>query len=313
MIDKKELKIMFMGTPEIAAHILEGLITEGYQIVGLVAQEDKPVGRKKEIVPVPTKVIATKYNIPVYQVKRIREDYHFVKELNPDLIVTCAYGQIVPQGLLDIPRFKSLNVHGSLLPKYRGAAPIQAAIQNGDRVSGVTIMEMIDKMDAGKMYYKEEIEITEDDNYSSLYHKMAIGGLKALLTMLPLYLNNELPGEEQNEEEVTYCNKVLKDDEHLDLSLGASSFINQIRSLADQPGGYLLLNNQIIKIFKAKLSSNSVNGEIGQIIKADKEGLIIQLKDGQIAILELQKQGRKRVYYKDFINGEKNLCTMVFK
>ena len=151
---KKETRILFMGTPEIASHILEGLINADYNIVGLIAQQDKPVGRKGIIEPVPTKKVAMKYNIPVYQVAKIRLDYEFVKEINPDLIITCAYGQIVPQGLLDIPRLGSINVHGSLLPKYRGASPIQQALINNDEVSGVTIMEMIDKMDAGKMYFK---------------------------------------------------------------------------------------------------------------------------------------------------------------
>ena len=140
---KEYPKIVFMGTPEIASYILEGLIKEGYNIVGVVSQEDKPVGRKGILTPPPVKVVASSNNIPVYQPRKIREDFSFMKEINPDLIITCAYGQIVPQGLLDIPKLGSINVHGSLLPKYRGASPIQQALINGDKVTGVTIMEMI--------------------------------------------------------------------------------------------------------------------------------------------------------------------------
>ena len=171
MINK--LRIVYMGTPSLSSYILEGLINNGYNIVGLVSQEDKPVGRKGLIEPTPTKQIALKYNIPVFQPHKIRLDYEFMKELKPDLIVTCAYGQILPQGLLDIPTLGSINVHGSLLPKYRGASPIQQALINGDKKSGVTIIEMIDKMDAGDMLDKEEFDLTIDDNYTSTCEKMA--------------------------------------------------------------------------------------------------------------------------------------------
>ena len=191
----KQTRILFMGTPEIASYILEGLIQNGYNIIGVVAQMDKPVGRKGIIEPVPTKKVAIKYNIPVYQPQKIRLSYQFVEEIKPDLIVTCAYGQIVPQGLLDIPRLGSINVHGSLLPKYRGASPIQQSLINNDSVSGVTIMEMIDKMDAGCMYYKKEIPLLEDDNFTSLYDKMKVAGLEALLEMLPDFVEGKIKGE----------------------------------------------------------------------------------------------------------------------
>ena len=156
---KMDIRIVYMGTPELSAEILEGLINHGYKIAGVIAQEDKPVGRKNVIQKVPTKVVAEKYQIPVYQPHRIRLDYDFVKQINPDLIITCAYGQIVPQGLLDIPRLGCINVHGSLLPKYRGASPIQSALIHGEKETGVTIMEMIDKMDAGRMIYKKSFPL----------------------------------------------------------------------------------------------------------------------------------------------------------
>ena len=172
MKSKKDYRIIYMGTPEMSAKILERLIQDDFNIVALIAQEDKPVGRKGLLEKVPTKVVAEKYNIPVFQPHRIRKEYEFVKDLKPDLILTMAYGQIIPQGLLDIPTLGCLNVHGSLLPKYRGAAPIQRAIINGETKTGVTLMEMIDKMDAGKMFAFEECEISSEDNYTSLCEKI---------------------------------------------------------------------------------------------------------------------------------------------
>lgn len=306
-------RILFMGTPEIASYILRGLIENDYNLVGVVAQEDKPVGRKNIITPVPTKVVAKEYNIPVYQPKKIRLDYEFVREINPDLIITCAYGQIVPQGLLDIPKLGCINVHGSLLPKYRGASPIQQSLINGDKVTGVTIMEMIDKMDAGRMYYKKEVLIEEEDNYTSLTNKIKKAGLDALIEMLPDYIDGKNEGEEQDEEKVTMCSKIKKEDEHLSLDFTKEQFVNCVRGLSDTPGAYLLLQDQVFKIYKAKVLNSIVSSSVGTIIQADKNGLILQLKDGQIALLEVQKQGKSRMDYKSFVNGNKNIIGEILK
>lgn len=304
---KEYPKIIFMGTPDIASYILKGLIDNGYNIIGLVAQEDKPVGRKNIIVPVPTKKVALENNIPVFQVKRIRDDYSFIKEKNPDLIITCAYGQIVPQGLLDIPKLGSINVHGSLLPKYRGASPIQQSLINNDKVTGITIMEMIDKMDAGRIFYQQEIQIEESDNYTSLYDKMAKCGLESLLKMLPDYILGKNKGIEQDENLVTKCSKISKEEEHLSLDYNCDQFVGYVRGLSYSPGAYLYLDNQIFKIYKAKKVNSIVNNKIGTIVQADKNNLLIQLKDGQVALLEVQKQGKNKMDYKSFINGNKDL------
>ena len=170
---KKDLKIVYLGTPKISAIVLENLIINGYNIVGIVSQVDKPQGRKMIVKPTETKLIGEKYNIPVFQPVKIRDDYAFLKELEPDIILTMAYGQIIPQAVLDIPKIMPLNLHGSILPKYRGASPIQQALLNGDKTTGITLMEMVDKMDAGKMFFKKEIAIEEDDNYESLSNKLA--------------------------------------------------------------------------------------------------------------------------------------------
>lgn len=306
---KNKTRILYMGTPELSAVILKGLIDNGYNIVGLICQEDKPVGRKGIVEPVPTKKVAIDNGINVYQPHRIRFDYDFVKDLKPDLIVTCAYGQILPQGLLDIPVLGAINVHGSLLPKYRGASPIQQALINGDKETGVTIIEMIDKMDAGDMILKEKFSLDSDDNYTSTCEKMSVCGLNALLKAIPLIVNRREVREKQNEDEVTFCGKITKEDEHLNLSLDNESVNNWIRGLSSSPAGYVLLDGQILKIYKAKVVEGT--GRVGEVIKADKNGLFIATGSGAISVLELQKQGKKKMDYRSFINGEKNLLGKV--
>ena len=304
---KNDLRLVFMGTPEISAYVFEKMIEDGYRFVALVAQPDHPVGRKGIIEKVPTKVIAEKYNIPVFQPEKIRLDYSFMEELKPDLVITLAYGQIVPQGFLDIPKYGCLNLHGSLLPKYRGASPVQSALINNESVTGVTLMEMVKAMDAGRMYAKKEIKIEEDDNATILFNKVKIAASELILEALPKYINGELKGEDQNEEEVTFCSTIKPEQEKLDLSLPAKSLVGWIKGLSDEPGAYLYLNNLKIKIYKARVVDNSVNAEVGTIVKADKNGLYIQAIDGVISILEIQKEGKKRMDYRSFINGNQNL------
>ena len=306
-MEKNDLKLVFMGTPEISAYIFERMIEDGYRFVGLVAQPDHPVGRKGLIEKVPTKVIAEKYNIPVFQPVKIRDDYSFIDEIKPDLVITLAYGQIVPQGFLDKIPMGCLNLHGSLLPKYRGASPIQTALINNEKVTGVTLMEMVKAMDAGRMYAKKEVIIAKDDNATSLFNKIKEAASELVLEALPLYIKGELKGEPQDESLVTFCSTIKPEQEKLDLSLKAEQIIGWIRGLSDEPGAYLYLNNLKIKIYKAQVVNNNVDHQIGEIVSANKNGLIFQALDGQIAILELQKEGKKRMDFRSFINGNQNL------
>lgn len=306
-MEKKELNLLFMGTPEISAYVFEQMILDGYHFVGLVAQPDHPVGRKGIIEKVPTKVIAEKYNIPVFQPIKIRKDFSFMDNLKVDLVITLAYGQIVPQGFLDIPRFGCLNLHGSLLPKLRGASPVQTALINNEKVTGVTLMEMVAAMDAGRMYGKKEVTIEEDDNATSLFKKISEAAKDLVLELLPKYVNGELEGIPQNEEEVTFCSLIKPEQEKLDLSKDILEVYGYIRGLSDEPGAYLYLDNQKLKIFKAKIANDLVTAEVGTIVQADKRGLLLQCQNGQLAILELQKEGKKRMDYKAFINGNQNL------
>ena len=306
-MEKKDLNLLFMGTPEISAYVFEQMILDGYHFVGLVAQPDHPVGRKGIIEKVPTKVIAEKYNIPVFQPIKIRKDFSFMDNLKVDLVITLAYGQIVPQGFLDIPRFGCLNLHGSLLPKLRGASPVQTALINNEKVTGVTLMEMVAAMDAGRMYGKKEVIIDEEDNATSLFKKISEAAKDLVLELLPKYVNGELEGISQNEEEVTFCSLIKPEQEKLDLSKDILEVYGYIRGLSDEPGAYLYLDNQKLKIFKAKIANDLVTAEVGTIVQADKRGLLLQAKNGQLAILELQKEGKKRMDYKAFINGNQNL------
>lgn len=312
-MDKSKIRLLFMGTPSISAKVLRTVINEGYNVIGVIAQPDRPVGRKGLLEKVPTKLVAEEYNIPVFQPIKIRKEYEFVKELNPDLILTIAYGQIVPQGLLDIPRLGCLNLHGSLLPKYRGAAPIQYALINNDKVSGMTLMEMIDKMDAGKMYAKEEVIIDEDDNSTSLFEKMGDAACQLVIDALPKYINGELKGEEQDENLVSFCPTIKTEQEKLDLNLSVKEIYGWIRGLSDAPGAYLYLDDLKFKIYKAKILNELENGQIGEIIEADKNGLILQCKSGQLQLLDVQKEGKKRMDYKSFINGNQNLKGIILK
>jgi len=306
-MEKKDLNLLFMGTPEISAYVFEQMILDGYHFVGLVAQPDHPVGRKGVIEKVPTKVIAEKYNIPVFQPIKIRKDFSFMDNLKVDLVITLAYGQIVPQGFLDIPRFGCLNLHGSLLPKLRGASPVQTALINNEKVTGVTLMEMVAAMDAGRMYGKKEVVIDEEDNATSLFKKISEAAKDLVLELLPKYVDGELEGIPQNEEEVTFCSLIKPEQEKLDLSKDILEVYGYIRGLSDEPGAYLYLDNQKLKIFKAKIANDLVTAEVGTIVQADKRGLLLQCQNGQLAILELQKEGKKRMDYKAFINGNQNL------
>ena len=200
-MEKNDLKLVFMGTPMISAYVFEKMIEDGYRFVGLVAQPDHPVGRKGIIEKVPTKVIAEKYNIPVFQPIKIRDDYSFIDAIKPDLVITLAYGQIVPEGFLNKIPLRCLNLHGSLLPKYRGASPVQSALINNEKVTGVTLMEMVKAMDAGRMYAKKEVLIDENDNSTSLFNKIKEAASELVLEALPLYIEGKLSGEEQNEDE----------------------------------------------------------------------------------------------------------------
>ena len=300
-----DYRIVYMGTPRFSAQVLETLIKDGFNIVGVIAQEDKPVGRKKVLEPVPTKQVALEHNIPVFQPHRIRKDYEFVRDLKPDLILTLAYGQIIPHELIVMPKYGCLNLHASLLPLYRGAAPIQRAIMNGDQQTGVTLMEMVDEMDAGKMYAKETCPITDADTMTSMQQKIVECSVKLIRENLLKYFDGELPGVEQNPDEVTFANKILPEDEHVHLHMCVNEFIRYVHALSEMPGAYVELEGKKLKLYHVEHYSDDTKYEIGQMII--KKGTFIQLNNGIVKVNELQLEGKKRMYGLSFAKRKNSL------
>jgi len=299
----KSKRIVYMGTPVFSQYILEQLIIAGYNIIALVSQPDRPVGRKKIILPTPTKEIAIKYNIPVFQPEKIKDEYEFIKELNPDIIITCAYGQFVPQGLLDIPPYGCLNIHASLLPKLRGGAPIQHALIDGYNKTGVTLMEMIKKMDAGRMFAKVETEITDDDTYDTLHERLKLLGANLILNNLDLYFEGKLEGIPQNEDEVTISPNISKEEEHINFNKTSREVFNLIRGLSSIPGANFIYNNEVVKVYKSRIAKCDNNEEPGTILGFNKDSINIKTLDGMIEITEFQLQGKTRIRVKDYLNG----------
>lgn len=310
-MNKKNVKIAYMGTPLMSAQVLECLIKEGYNVVCVIAQIDKINGRNNKISEVPTKTIAKKYNIPVYQPIKIRNDYEFLTILKPDLIITMAYGQIIPKEVLQIPNMGCINFHGSLLPSYRGAAPIQRSLMNGDCISGVTLMKMEEKMDSGEMYCKKEVLIEDYDNFTSLSEKIIDACKYIIKNNLEDFMNKKLKGEEQNEADVTFANKILPSEEHLDIFLNSKKFINIIRGLSMNPGAFLILDNKKLKIYEASLIDNKIIYPIGTLILNKKTYL--QLSDGIIQVSTLQLEGKKISNGVSFANGYKKYNNIVLK
>ena len=296
--------IVFLGTPEFAACILEGLIQQNYNIVAVISQPDKPVGRKKIIVETPVKQIAKKYNIPVFQPISLRKDFDFLRAFEIDMLITAAYGQILPQAVLDMAKINCINVHGSLLPSYRGGAPIQRSILNGDKKTGVTIREMVDKMDAGRMYAKREIEIDNEINSTELFKKMQEIGKDLLLETLPLLLENKIDGEVQDENQVSFAFNIKREEEKIDFSLPVLCVHNLIRGLSEVPGAYCYFKNKMFKIYKAKVYSNDKeNADVGSLKIVDKNHLLVSCKDGLLELLEIQLEGKSKMDIKSFLNG----------
>lgn len=299
----EKLRIVFMGTPSFSVPILEALI-EKYDVIGVVTQPDKEVGRKRILTPSPVKECALKHNLPLFQPKRIRKEYLDIVALNPDLIVTAAYGQIVGMELLNSPKYRSINVHGSLLPKYRGGAPIQRSILNGDSETGITIMYMEKAMDAGDILNQRAIPILDEDNNETLFEKMSLLGRDLLMETIPLLIEGKITPVKQNEELVTYAYNIEPEDEVLDFTKDARSVFNHIRALSPAPGAYTILNDEKIKIFSSRLTNLTHSEKPGSIINVSKKGFMIACGNNTVLdILEVQQTGKKRMQARDFVNG----------
>ncbi|MBR2833325.1 MAG: methionyl-tRNA formyltransferase [Bacilli bacterium] len=310
---KKEPVIIFMGTPDFAACILEGLISK-YKIRAIVTQPDKKVGRGGNIKYSPIKEIALKNKILCIQPERINEALEEIHSLEPDLIITCAYGQILPVELLQIPPLGCINVHASLLPKLRGGAPIHRAIIDGYEKSGITIMYMDKGMDTGDMISKKEVEITEDDTAASLHEKLKIVGKDLLLETLPSIINRTNKREKQKDEEATYAPIISKEDEKIDFTKNKKIIINQIRGLNSFPGAYCIFDNKRMKVWKARKGENLYENKVpGEITNIYSDGFGVKVENGEVIFTEVQLEGKSRTSASNFVNGHNDLIGKVLK
>ena len=299
----KDKKVVFMGTPEFSVPVLEMLIEET-NVILVVTQPDSYVGRHHELKYSPIKEVALKHNIEVFQPTKIRNDYQRIIDVKPDIVITCAYGQIIPSIILDTPEYKAINVHASLLPKLRGGSPLHRAIINGYEKTGITIMYMAPGMDDGDIIKQREIPIDFKDNVGIIHDKLSILGRDLLLETLPSIFNKTNDRIKQNEKEVTFAYNIKREEEKLDFNKTALEVYNQIRGMYPFPISYTTLDGEIIKICESEIG-NSSKGKIGEITNIYKNGIGVKCKDKEIIILKVKPSGKKEMNACDFINGRK--------
>ncbi|MBP3892162.1 MAG: methionyl-tRNA formyltransferase [Solobacterium sp.] len=310
----ENIRVLFIGTPEFACPILQTLYDEKYNLVAVVSQPDKPVGRKHIIEKTPIHALADELGIPVVQPNKLKEEYASVLAYEPDLIITCAYGQMIPEEVLQYPKYGCLNIHPSLLPKYRGGAPVHRAVWAGDKETGVCLMEMVKAMDAGKVYAKTIVPIAPNDTTSSLNVKLEAVASQLLKEQLPLYLKGELPGVEQDEEGVVIARNISKEEEQVHFSLeSAQEAYNHIRALLDWPVAYGMIEGKRIKFYESHLVLEENTFEPGFVVGLEEESLKIALRGGYLYVDVLQPEGKQKMAAKDFMNGAgRNLVGKVF-
>lgn len=299
-------KIVFMGTPDFSVPVLQQLIQDGYEVIAVVTQPDRPVGRKKVLTPPPVKVEAVKQGIPVFQPEKIRQKDELEKilTLKPDLVVTAAFGQILPKELLEAPKLGCINVHASLLPELRGGAPIHYAIINGHEKTGITIMYMAEKLDAGDILTRVEVQIEENDNVGTLHDKLSKAGAQLLSDTVPKLLKGELTPIKQNDEEATFAWNIKREQEKIDWSKAGEKIYNHVRGMNPWPVAYSTLNGSVLKIWKTEKLKVSVGAEPGTILSIEDNGFVVASgNDIGIKVTELQPAGKKRMDAGQFLRG----------
>ena len=299
------MRVIFMGTPDFAVPSLEALLTK-HEVVLVVTQPDKPKGRGKKMVPTPVKACALEHGIPVLQPEKVKEP-EFVEQLRsyePDLIAVTAFGQILSEPILEMPKYGCINVHGSLLPKYRGAAPMQWSIIDGEKVTGITTMYMAKGLDSGDMLLKAEVVITDEDTFATIHDKMAVTGANLLLDTLDQLEAGTLERIPQDHDAATYAPMITKETGHIDWSKNRQDIINLIRGLNPVPAAYTIYEEEVLKIFGAVISDvqadDAANGEIVAVVK---KGFVIKCGDGCLLITEVQARGGKRMMTDAYLRG----------
>lgn len=298
----KDKRVIFMGTPNYSVPVLNMLI-ENTDVIGVVTQPDKEVGRKKILTPSPIKQVAIDNNIKVLTPEKLRDSYQDILDLKPDIIITCAYGQILPEELINAVEYKVVNVHASLLPKYRGGAPIHRALINGEQEMGVTIMFTDKNLDSGDIIEKESLKVDINDTYDIVSEKMSIMGADLLKEVLPSIFDKTCKREIQNEKDVSYAPIITREDEHIDFNKTSIEVHNKIRGLSSLPGAYAILNNQNIKLFISTIENTKEGSVPGMITRITKDTIYISCKDKEIGIMKLQVPGKKPMLVRDYLNG----------
>lgn len=300
------MRVVFMGTPDFAVGTLEAICDAGYEVAGVVTQPDKAKGRSKELVPTPVKAAALARGLNVFQPVKIRDAQAIeaVRQMKPDVIVVVAFGQIIPQEILDMAPYGCLNVHASLLPAYRGAAPIQWAVLNGDEESGVTIMRMDAGLDTGDVIAKKVVKLAADETSGSLFDRLSAEGAKLLVETLPSVFDGTAVYEKQPEESTTpYAGMIQKKMGEINWNDSAEKIERLVRGMNPWPSAYTKLDGKTLKIWKAHVEKPEMTGDVGKIVRMDKKGMYVQTGQGILCVDELQIEGKKRMNTGDFLRG----------
>ncbi len=298
----KDLKVVFMGTPDFSTSVLESLINN-CKVVLVVTQPDKEVGRKKEVIYNPVKKMALENNINVFQPAKIRNDYEEIINTNADIIITCAYGQIIPNVLLNCFKYKAINVHASYLPYLRGGAPIHHAIIDNYEYTGITIMYMDEEMDNGDIISQIKVPILLDDNVGILHDRLKMIAPKLLIDTLPSIIDGSNKRIKQNKNMVTFGFNIKREEEQINFYKTGLEIYNQIRGLNPFPVAYMTLNQEEVKVYDSTYIIGKYNGKCGEIISTSKDSINIKCADGLISILEIKPFGKKKMLVKDYLNG----------
>lgn len=301
------MKIIFLGTSEFSCNVLKKLKNSKHEVVAVVCGIDKPNGRGNKLTPPPAKILAEQMGIPVYQFKKIRVDgVDTLKSIEADVMVTASYGQILSQEIIDICKYKIINVHGSLLPKYRGASPIQTALMNGEKKTGITIMQTDAGIDTGDMIDKCEVNIEDEDTYETLTEKLSVAGGDLLVDVLEKLEKGQCSWEKQDDKLATHTKMIKKEDCLLDFNKTALSLVNMVRALNPNPVAKFFIGTDSFKVFKLKACQMAGNEPNGTIIEAsNKKGLVIKCQDGAVEVLDFQPPSSKRMMPKSYFNGKK--------
>lgn len=307
------MRIVYMGTPDFAVPCLEEIINRGHQLAAVVTQPDRPKGRGRKLQPPPVKAAAQEHGIDVYQPNKIKtaDFFNVLKDIGPDLIVVVAYGKILPPEILALPPMGCVNVHASLLPKYRGSAPIHWAVINGEKETGVTTMYMDEGMDTGDMILKKTVKIGSDTTVGEVHDQLKILGAELLGETLELIEQGIAPRTPQDDDLATYAPMLTREHEKINWNKPAEDIKNQIRGMNPWPGSYTTLDGKVLKVWRAEVLDKTTDKKPGTVVQAEGDSIVVQAARGTVSLLELQLQGGKRLSCADFLRGRQMLTGKV--